>query len=169
MCSRRAYEIVNPFKVDFKTGFVAFLDRVVRRSRQRVALFMLHFCGYGIRIRIPFAIWLIAFVTTIGVFWSAESVEPAESQHETASRAFSSPTDANGNQWGFWDALWMAIRFQVPAVNTVALSDWKPSQRDGAFFGTMTYETYASVVTLLSWILVPVVLLALTGVLKSKR
>jgi hypothetical protein len=66
------------------------------------------------------------------------------------------------------DAAWVALRINVPLVNVGVNNSWGPSSQRIPGLG-ITYETFGGVVSLLSWIAVPLLLAGLSGILKKEK
>jgi len=61
-------------------------------------------------------------------------------------------------KFGFWDGFWVSVRHFLP-VEIPAGARWKPRSNS-------VFEVFATLLKLAGWILVPVGLAGLTGILK---
>lgn len=76
-----------------------------------------------------------------------------------------------GNLWHPVDAAWVAFRVAMPLIDIYARSDWEPSSRPVSkpvFLGWLTYEGLASFVRILCYIIWPLLITSMTGLLKKK-
>src|SRR5690606_22492162 len=68
--------------------------------------------------------------------------------------------------WGFWDAVGLTLRYQVPIVPLAVHERWEASRRP--LLPGFTAEHYALVVQLVSWLALPVLLIYIaTGVVRG--
>jgi hypothetical protein len=104
---------------------------------------------------------------------SPATTTPRWQTTQPSSTGYVNPYQSDGgapDQWRSWNALFVALRLQIPVVNLMAEADWEPSSRE--FFGIpltsvpVTYQQYGSIVSLLNLILLPMIIAGLTGVLK---
>jgi hypothetical protein len=68
------------------------------------------------------------------------------------------------------DAFWVALQLNLPVVKLPAAEKWKPSDRPLWTIGPVTirYHDYASGAAFLSWIIVPLFLGSVSGVIKKQ-
>jgi hypothetical protein len=84
------------------------------------------------------------------------------------------PAVSGQRTWNFLDGAWVALNAHVPLVNLVARDDWRPSGEpikfflDGWFGWRVRADTWAGMMQVLGWICVPVLLSAVTGLLKKR-
>jgi hypothetical protein len=127
--------------------------------------------GYGLRTYRLGLFWLLpVFVLTVVLFSSPRSVN--HSVVVTATEAGNAQTVIDPSRfpdsWTPLDAFWVAVRINVPLVNLGVKTDWSPSSERIPWLG-ISYETYAGLVALTSWITVPLFLAAFSGVLKREK
>ena len=123
--------------------------------------------GYGVRLRrILVAALLILALGTV-VFQYKGAVEPKREAQSTAAVG----TSVGAEECDFWDGFWVSARHFLP-VEIPAGSRWKPTSTFLWVVETrwgkvgMTFEAFATFLKLAGWILVPVGLAGLTGILK---
>jgi hypothetical protein len=104
--------------------------------------------------------------------WGKERDEPAEAG---AKNPWPSggwyPDTAGPERWGLPNAVFMALRVQVPVLELVAENDWEPATRqmDELSFVRISYANYASVMMLVNVVLIPLTIAGLTGYLKRRN
>jgi len=158
--------------------------------RRRLKFVLLHFLGYGLRIHWLVFIWTVTFLLTFSVFLDPHSVERPQSfvagrfDEARTSRfqwpvpvrpsTLSSRWDDDGSQpegWTGFDSGWMSLRSQIPVVQIFARNDWEPACRvirhPWNFFN-FQYDSYSTMVTLLNWMVVPLIIASATGLLKKR-
>jgi hypothetical protein len=128
--------------------------------------------GYGVRLRrILFATLIILALGTF-VFQLKGAVEPKrEAQPIVIVGTSVKAEDPVPPKFGFWDGFWVSVRHFLP-VEIPAGARWKPTANSVWTVRTpwgdvsMTFEAFATLLKLAGWILVPVGLAGLTGILK---
>lgn len=126
-----------------------------RKGRDR---FFLLTTGYGVRARRLFIIWLLL----LGLTWVIFFVGKNPVQNEKAE---------NPPSWGLFDSIWITLRVQVPLIEVAARDEWKPAPRPIELMNRnwyLQYDSYACIVTMLNWLIVPVMLAGLAGLLKRR-
>jgi len=113
--------------------------------------------GYGVRLnRLFYAIVLILLIGT-GIFHLGGAVEP--SPDIKLSTVWSSQSVLS-----YWDSFWVSFSTFLP-VEIPSGADWKPSSHIIQLLG-MKFTTIATMLKLAGWILVPVGVAGISGILK---
>jgi hypothetical protein len=126
--------------------------------------------GYGLRSYRLFLYLVAMLVLTTVLFSSPHSVTRAVMV--TATEAANAPAAVDQNifpeRWTPLDALWVAVRINIPLVSVGVDSGWVPSSEriPGV---PLTYEGFAGIVSLLSWVAVPLFLAGISGILKKEK
>jgi hypothetical protein len=126
--------------------------------------------GYGVRLRRILVPTLIILLIGMFIFHLKGAVEPKQ---ETQTIVVSAPvrTDEIVPKIGFLDGFWISLRHFLP-VEIPAGSRWKPTTNSLCTIQTrwgkvcMSFEAFATFLKLAGWILVPVGVAGLTGILK---
>jgi hypothetical protein len=130
------------------------------------------FMGFGTANgRLLWIFTLPLLVCSIFVFSSPRNIVPTTAAMEGNStlREWTNPA-----AWGFSEAFWMSLRFQVPVIPILARSRWEPG-RDGMWLGDvqLTFvspEGYAYVMLILHAIIWPAFLLGMASkVIRSRQ
>ena len=132
-------------------------------------LFLHWLTGYGVQLwRLP--LFMLGLVLLwMFVFWQDKALEPKGEDCVIVVNGTSvklQPSAKDKDMPGLASAFWVSVRTFLP-VEIPAGSRWKPSTRamwQGPL--SMTYETFATFLKLFGWILVPVGVAGLTGLLK---
>jgi hypothetical protein len=69
-------------------------------------------------------------------------------------------------------AVWLAAQTTFPMFAVIAAKSWRPSSQPIVLFHRplpLSYDDYASVVSLLSWVVVPLFIAGMTGLLKKQK
>lgn len=126
---------------------------------------------------------LLAFLFSwLCIFSQADSVEhPATFVAPMTSKGQFEWLDRMGKpkrkDWGIGSGFWVALNLHIPLVQFIARNDWEPASSPGHFtflghrhrlWRGMQYDTYAGIMQVLSWLSVPLVISAATGLLKKR-
>ncbi len=71
--------------------------------------------------------------------------------------------------WGAQSAFFMAMRVQVPLIDLLIDSEWKPADRPLASWLPLTYENWAAIMRAVNLILVPLLIAGAAGFLKRRE
>jgi len=126
--------------------------------------------GYGIHWYRPLVFYFVPIlILTVILFSSPLSVQ-CDVPVLSGPPAIASVEPKPG-EWGPTDAVATALRINLPMFALIVDDDWEPSSNKieccGQTIG-VTYAAYALVVSLLSWIAVPLFVIGLSGVLKKE-
>lgn len=68
--------------------------------------------------------------------------------------------------WDFGNGMLLALRYHIPIIQAVSHPEWVPSDQPWQFIGPNRYwlspESYAAIIALISWIIVPVFILIIS-------
>ncbi len=86
------------------------------------------------------------------------------------------PPTKGDEAWGPQDSFWISLNVHIPLVHFFARDDWEPASRRGPinlyYFGKhpfcFDYDTWASIMQIISYISIPLLLTSATGYLKRK-
>jgi hypothetical protein len=123
--------------------------------------------GYGVRTRWVDAILIFLFIVLTCTFSNPVSVQSSPNMSDTA-RAHSVSKDDHPLTWGAGDAAWIAMHTVVPMVSMVARDEWEPSTEISPLLW-LRYDSLATLMSLLSWILIPLIIASATGLLKRQE
>jgi hypothetical protein len=79
-------------------------------------------------------------------------------------------------EWNGWNAMFMSMRVQIPALQLVAENDWTPATRriiieywPNCKWEVFSFADYASLMMILNIILIPLIIAGLTGYIKKRQ
>lgn len=114
--------------------------------------------GYGTRSYRLFFVFIALVALSTWIFLPRSAVEPANGK------------SADATAYTAVDAFWVALELNLPVVEIPAAEKWKPSDRvlDPCPGLGLRYHDYASIVAFLSWIIVPLFLASMAGIIKKQ-
>jgi uncharacterized protein YjbI with pentapeptide repeats len=118
---------------------------------------------YGLQ---PWRILLASIIIVVLgslIFQIDTSIELKQNSEQiTIAKIFYDVTSDKSVPHGLCDGFWLSVKFFLP-VEIPFGSEWKPSSKT---FLRIKFSTYATILKLLGWVLVPVGVAGLTGILK---
>ena len=164
-------------------------------TRRPLHWFLYHAVGHGVRTWPLVATVILIYLASFVLFLDPGAAEhPLNfSIAQTATQPY--PITAEGvariperyeaggpppQDWHAIDAFWMATRYQFPMISVVADSDWEASSNRVTLHPSwrgrkrdlrlpFRYDSYASTVSMMNWIIVPLLLASFAGLLKKQK
>ena len=136
--------------------------------------------GYGTRSYPLLIFFLLTMALSVSLFSSPRSVERVVvmTAQETMYPSVETRPSVFPQNWCLTDAFWVAVRVNLPMLSFATDSRWEPSGEpillpsfeinDYQVQFVSTYRTYALIVSMLSWIIVPLFLIGISGVVKRE-
>ncbi len=126
--------------------------------------------GYGIHWYRPLIFYFIPILLlSLLIFRNPQSVHRDVPKYPDATQlATIIPADSD---WGLTEAASMALRTNLPMFLLMVDDEWQPSSKAIDCMGIplgISYAAYAMVVSLLSWIAVPLFVIGMSGILKKE-
>jgi len=141
---------------DLVTGRSSFLGRLMKWLFLGVAI------GYGARPQRLIALFLVAFALSCWVFSQSGSLVSYNERPAAAPDPW--PPEAQNT----WVTLGVALRCHFPMLLFLGEPNYVPSPRTIPGLG-LRFDAYALLVSALSWVLVPLFLAGLTGIVRKRQ
>lgn len=137
--------------------------------------------AYGTRSWRLLAVVGATFVfSTACVFGSRENFVPTADLRGVSDAIIAPDAHPDEEDWGWGSAAWVSLQHQIPIVQLTAKSDWKPADQgfvlDFYVIEPLVYERarfsvedYANLVLLTHWVIVPLLVLNLSGYFRRRN